>query len=476
MDYLDNFNVFNDEDTRENPLVMRFEAMINDGRSSYFGAEDFEEIIEHYLENMEGEKAEHAAKIALLRYPQDEQFMLMQAVALLETNRYDEAMAVSRRLEKIAPDNLEALHVRAIATLAAGKTSKGLSLVDKALQRADNDMQKLHILAPAVEFLQKTQMYDDALKYAHKLYAIMPANEEVMLLMARCHKDCGNMENSIRYYESYLKKHDKDYVWLELGRTYEKNEQRREALKIYNKVIKRYPDNVQAYWHKAAYYSAANKMKEVIKVHDALLSKQPDFVPAWYTKGRCYADLNDTQEAMKCYYKVLELEPYHADTYFAMAMQMMAEKKPRHQVEYIQRALSIDPYNQNYYLCYASAHAAAGRMEDAERLLDHCLQISDEFSPAWLLLADIRSINGYDSAIDTLKEAQKRMPDNMRIVCHLAVMYYKSQNMPACWEHVRRLLQSNPMAAIDFLRQCPGASINAEFLELLKNISVNKSF
>jgi tetratricopeptide (TPR) repeat protein len=472
MNPFTNFQNFANSDPEMDALLERYENMVDSGKLTYLDEEEYLSIFKHFFTSGDADSALRCTDFAIEQYPREEDFLVLRIVALLENKDFDEAMSTMRRIEKFPStrERIEMKHLKAVVLLASGKIKQGMSLLDRILASTSDRHQQKVFLSPAIEFLQRRNAYPEALKYILQLSYLAPTDTNVLLLKARGYRNCGMLEDSIDAYELFLKTTYREDVLLELGKTYERNEQNDKALKIYNKVIKENPENILAYWQKAAYFAAKGKLRQVGKVHDALLAKHPKFAPAWYTRGRVCADMENYEDAMMCYHKALELEPYYSDAYYAMAMVMIFTKRPELQMEYAQRAIAMNPYNQGYYLCYASAQLNTASAEDVEKTLRHCLAISGDFSPAWLLLADLHATDSYQKAIATLKEAQDYLPEDMRIVSKLAAMYYKNHNLPQCWQQIETLLRYHPIETIEFLKECPEASIHPGFVQLLKGV------
>ena len=471
--FLDNsMNGEGGEDAELKALVERYERMANGGRQSYLEEDDFMEIIYHYLGNREMDKALQAIAAARERYPDRTEIIMLNTIVLLEDGQFNRAMKCVRLLETLDCNDLEVLHAKAMVLIAAGKTDRGVAILNGLLKQTDSNEDILHLLLPAIDYLNRTQAHAPALQYAKRLHSAYPQDAHAIYLLARCHKNCGNLKASITNYNAYLKINNEEDIWLELGALYEQNNQPRKALQIYDKVIKANPDNVKGYWHKASFFSASKQYNEVEKVHDDLLKQKPDFVPAWYTKGRCYAEMGRRDAAMECYCKAAALDPCYSDAYYAMAMTMMSAGRVKLQMEFIQRALALDPFNQGYYLCLVNGLAAQEQWQQVERSLRHCLQIEDDFAPAWLLLADLQAREDCHQAAATLERAKDRLPNDERIAVHLAVMYFKSGNAAKCWQQLKLAMRDHPICVIEFVQNCPEALNNPALLKVIRSVGL----
>jgi tetratricopeptide (TPR) repeat protein len=469
--FLDNF--LDDEEYEDLNAAKELEARLRSGDRLRMDAEEFEDVIHFYLDKDDIQKALTIAQIAVEQHPKDDGILLLQAIAFMESEQYDAAAKNVRILEKFTRHDIQVMHLKAVIYMIQGKINEGLALLDNVLRRSDEE-DKTEFLFVAIGHLTKANAHEAALQCAKQLCIIMPKDAEAIAQLARCYRDCGDIEDSIDAYNASLELEDDEEVRLELGALYEKNNHPAEALQIYNDAIKKNPENIKNYWHKAAFYAAKDNYKELEKIHNVLLKRFPDFVPGWYTKGRCYADMGGktkVKAAMECYCKTLELDPYYSDAYYAMAMLMMKNNNVKLQEEFAQRAIAIEPNNQNYYVCLISAMVTEERWDEALRVATRCLKISDKFAPVWLMISEILSRDSYAKAATSLELARECLPDNPTIILQSAIMYYKSHDVSACWRMLEKIIPENPAVIKDFVMECPESITDNEFLGIFKRLA-----
>ena len=87
--------------------VALFESMIKGETFTFFDVEDFELIIEYYLELNFKKKAKKALEIALEQYPIDLALILIKIEFLNSSQKFDESLKALNNLNKFHPNNID---------------------------------------------------------------------------------------------------------------------------------------------------------------------------------------------------------------------------------------------------------------------------------------------------------------------------------------------------------------------------------
>ncbi|MEA3479903.1 MAG: hypothetical protein U9R60_17110, partial [Bacteroidota bacterium] len=90
-------------------LVRRFEHMMSSDSSCFFDADDFEVIIDYYLDHHKLVKCQEAIDSALEQHPANLSFSIMQAKVYLLSNQSEKALELLKNIEKIEPSNTDIL-------------------------------------------------------------------------------------------------------------------------------------------------------------------------------------------------------------------------------------------------------------------------------------------------------------------------------------------------------------------------------
>ena len=111
-------NFFSEE---ENYSVSKFESMLQKNHIFFFDVDEFEEIIEYYLELGKMSKAKHALQIGLNQHPSAISLKLLQVEVMIFEDELQQALEILNHLEVIEPSRLQrAFDVQVQLGLGAG--------------------------------------------------------------------------------------------------------------------------------------------------------------------------------------------------------------------------------------------------------------------------------------------------------------------------------------------------------------------
>src|SRR5690606_9000300 len=96
-----------DSEERPNESIVKFESMLKTDDIYFFDAEDFEDIIHHYLNNGKISLAKKAIKIGLQQHPHSIEIKLLDVEVLVFENHLDLAEQLLDELQVLDSSNEE---------------------------------------------------------------------------------------------------------------------------------------------------------------------------------------------------------------------------------------------------------------------------------------------------------------------------------------------------------------------------------
>ena len=106
---------FNSEETQSS--ITKFEQMLKTNLVYFFDAQEFEDIIVHYLSFGEHQLAKKALKMGLEQHPSSHSLMLLQSEIFILDEKYEIALQLLEYIEKLNPFDEEiALQKASIAS------------------------------------------------------------------------------------------------------------------------------------------------------------------------------------------------------------------------------------------------------------------------------------------------------------------------------------------------------------------------
>lgn len=134
-----------DANERPNQPIAKFESMLKTDDVYFFDAEDFEDIIHHYLNHGKIALAKKAIKISLKQHPDSIELKLLDVEVLVFENNLDMAEQLLDKLQIIDSTNEEIFVQRANIYSKKDNHEAAVTLLQKALEIAE-DSYDIHSL------------------------------------------------------------------------------------------------------------------------------------------------------------------------------------------------------------------------------------------------------------------------------------------------------------------------------------------
>ena len=123
---------------RPDEPVVKFESMLKTDDIYFFDAEDFEDIVHHYLNNGKISLAKKAIKIGLQQHPGNIELKLLDVEVLVFENNLDLAEKILDELQLLDSQNEEIYIQRANIFSKKDNHEGAVQLLQRALQLATN--------------------------------------------------------------------------------------------------------------------------------------------------------------------------------------------------------------------------------------------------------------------------------------------------------------------------------------------------
>ena len=136
---------------------------------------------------------------------------------------------------------------------------------------------------------------------------------------------------------------------------YAEDENYSDALRLYDLVLKKEPDNISALVDKGATLQNMGRLKLAIRSYDKALSISPDNLDALLNKGSALHSDQKYQNAIECYDVALRIDKKCAMAYAYKGLSLGETGQLQDAIKHFKKALSID---QHYDLASISKQVA----------------------------------------------------------------------------------------------------------------------
>jgi predicted Zn-dependent protease len=135
---------FNSEETQSS--ILKFERMLKTNHIYFFDAQEFEDIIVHYLGYGENQLAKKALKMGLEQHPTSHELMLLQSEVFILDEKYEAASKLLDYVEELNPLDEEISLQKASIASKSGDHLASINHLHKALELSEDPLEIWNLL------------------------------------------------------------------------------------------------------------------------------------------------------------------------------------------------------------------------------------------------------------------------------------------------------------------------------------------
>lgn len=438
-----------DDDTLS--AVRRFEKMLEQRQHYFFDVEDFESIIDFYINTHNEKLAFEALELACKIHPYSTEIRLRKAEVLILNKQYSEALAHLSIVKSLDPENSDLYYLQGEAYLHLKNQQLANVSFREAMKHSTEDTSGLAfnigILYREVDDLSS------AIPYFLLAYERESNSLGLLFELGYCYDVLGELDQSERFYNEYL---DIDSfsssVWYNLGIVYVKNGNYTQGLYAYDMALAVEPDNVSVMHNLGSTYIAIEKYVEAVELYTRLAELEP-FNPWVLTSlGECYDRMGDNDKAIACFDKALVIEPSLSDAFYGKALVFIKSDRFFLAFENIKNAIAIEVDNYDYWLVCGKVNLEMGEHAQAVEAYQEAISIDTDELDAYVGLAEVYlDQKEYHKVQEIFEEVDQKFPEESILKVLYAVSLYLQDLKEHALELITLALQHRPNAKDEFL-------------------------
>ncbi len=216
---------------------------------------------------------------------------------------------------------------------------------------------------------------------------------------------------------------------LEFANKFFKNKNFDKAEKLYKKVIKKFPNNFDAYYFMASIKAQKNIFDEAKDYMEKAHSIKPNLPELNNNLGLVYLNLNEIEKSIKYFQKAISLNKNYLLAYTNLGMAYVNLKKTIEAKENYLKALEIDPNNLLANYNYANLLKRLGDHENSETFYKKAIEINPNYLPSYNNIMDLYDKSNQNEKLHNLiKKAEKIFINHQVIKSFQAKLLYKNKN------------------------------------------------
>ena len=262
-----------------------------------------------YLLKADGDGARQTIENAIKVHPQHPGLHAAMAQIHFSKGAFKDTITETDKVLKAVPASLNVLSMAAIASVRLEKLDKALSYIE-AMRKMDPDAWAT-IYCETLYFAAKDDK-DKTLKSVQRALKLWPDNPESLSLYANIAPQIIGLPAAIGEIERMCAAGKSSQCRLTLAGLLEAAGRKDEALKAIKQAVDQDPKRMDLYHYLASFYVRNQMTSQALKEYEDILNKKPDDLKAATLLALIHHDAGHVQDAAKVYTYILDRDPDNA--------------------------------------------------------------------------------------------------------------------------------------------------------------------
>lgn len=423
--------------------LSKFESMLKTNDVYFFDSEEFENIIQYYLENGKIALAKKATKMGLEQHPSSTNLKLFQVEMHIFENELDTAESLLDEIYILEKSNEEVYIQKANIYSRRDKHKKAIALLEKALSITNDQSDVLSLLGMEYLFIED---FENAKFYFMRCLEQDDTDYTALYNIIYCFEYLEQSEAAIDYLNVFLNKNPYSEVgWHQIGKQYYILKQYQKALAAFDFAIISDDRFIGAYLEKGKTLEKLGRYQQAVDCYTITLGLDDPTSFALLRIGKCHERLGHLEKALQFYTKCVEEDGLLDKGWIAITDFYFRQKDYKKALYYIDKAINIDSENVLYWKRYAKINNRLNLFEEAEHGYRRALELGNYEQDTWLVRCDILlQLGENQAAVNNLFQAAEFYPESPEIEFRLAGLFF-TLNEPCKAEfHLKNGLDLDP--------------------------------
>ncbi len=410
----------NEED---NFSLTRFESMLKTNDVLFFDSEEFEDIINHYLENGKMALAKKAVKLGLGQHPTSTNLKLYKVEILIFEDKLDVADDLLNELYNLEASNEEIYIQKANIYSKRDNHQKAIEMLQLALAITMDEADVQSLLGMEYLFLED---FENAKLSFMKCLEADEEDYSALYNIMYCFDFLEQNEQAIDYLNLFLDKNPYcEVAWHQVGKQYFDLKQYDKALMAFDYAIISDEYFIGAYLEKGKVLEKLGRYFEAIENYKTTLDLDDPTSFAYLRMGKCCEKLGLEDLALDYYLKTVHEDPLLDKGWIAITDFYFKKGNFRKALFYINKAINIDEENVLYWKRFAKINNRLSFYEEADRGYQKAIELGNYELETWIRRCDILiNLGEFETAIQNLLQALEFYPETAEIEYRLAGLYF----------------------------------------------------
>ena len=462
----EDFEWLSDKDVTE--LIEHFEDLMETGEGHFFDVEEFEAIIDYYLDRHKKSMSRAAITLAKEQHPSCNSFTIREVRLLSIESKYEKALRLLDELELLEPGNEDIYLTRGEIYGMMDRHQEAIDAYKKVLE-TDSDRTPEVLSSIAYEY-ESLDDIENSLKYLQKALELQPYSEEVIQDISFFFDTVSREEEAVEFYTSFLNKFPySKHGWFHLGYFYSMLDLYERAVEAYEFAIAIDEKYTAAYLNMANAYSNMGQYRKAINFYrDTFKLEDPDPLTYCYI-GECYENLDELPAALENFNHAIDLDKGIVDAWSGTARILVTQGKTKTAIKYYQDAIKMFPREENLKYDLAALYLQTNDLKKASESFQPILKNNPGHIEAWMNYSLIFALESdFEKAIAILEKGIKSNPEEATLWYRLAGYLYRSGRIEESYFNMEQAFKLDFEKHDELLEYLPELIDEPRFIEIVE--------
>ncbi len=455
-----------DSNEYPNKPIKKFESMLKTDDVYFFDAEDFEDIIHHYLNMGKIALGKKAIQFGLQQHPHSSELKLLQVEVLVFEDKYDQAQQILDKLQDIDSFNEEIYIQRANIQSKQDNHQEAVNLLLEALSLSEDSFDLHSLLGMEYLFMDD---YEKAKLSFMKCVGFDETDYSSLYNVVYCFEFLEDFDGAIHYLNEYLERNPYCQVaWHQLGKMYLSKEMPKEALTAFDFAIISDDTFIGAYFEKGKVLEKLGRYNEAIENYETTIKIDDPTSHAYLRIGKCHEKLENHELAKHYYYNTVHEDPLLDKGWLAITDFYFRENNFKKALHYINKAINIDGENPLYWVRCAKIYVGLGNYDEADFAFKQAVDSGNYELETWFEWAlTLKKLAEYESAKQVLLQGLEFYPESAELNCFYAGVCLKNGDFITAKEKLEYAVQLDAKMKPVFKEEFPEFSKTSFVVKVL---------
>ena len=283
--------------------------MLKTNELLFFDAQEFEGIVQHYIDYGKLNLADRALEIGMDQHPNNGELILLKSEILIFEGDFKQSLELLDLAEKLSPQHEEVFIQKATIASKSKKHKEAIKLLELAMKFSD-DLSEIWGLIGMEHLLIKD--FKSAKYYFKLCLKKDPLDYQALYNLLHIFEQLSEENESIGFLNKILEKNPYcEVAWHQLGKLYFKKGNYKEAISAFDFAIISDDSFVGAYLEMAKILEKLNRVNEAIEKYELSIGINQPTSFALFRIGKCHHKLGNNDLALSYFIQTIEEDPIH---------------------------------------------------------------------------------------------------------------------------------------------------------------------